>query len=630
MRRFKKTAIVLGAVAAAFILMVLLTDPLIERQLEKAGSNAVGARVEIDGLDLSLPGLYMKWDSLQVANPGNPWQNIISTGRCRLDFMLKPLFQKKVIIEHVEFLNVVSGTRRSTDGTFIRKRLPPPKPARQNIIQNTIQQLDREIKKAPVWQAGMMARHVNVDSLLTLLDIRSPDKVDSLQAVWQDHYHAWDERLGSADIGADLREISSLVESVRVDKIQTIADARDAVITLHAAKIRSDSLLHWLRYTGDMLNTDLKQAAADVQIADDWVAADIQRAVEKARLPDMSASSVGQYLLGKRLMGSVKTVLTVVGRMRALSQKSKSGQPAESGPSDRTGRTDKDDKSQLPSFWLQHLALSGAPSKNFTLDGEINNIVTNQRLAGKTTTLHIGASRGDGAWFRAEGEIDHLERAREEFSVSFSNIPMASVVFGDSAAIRVHMAKGTAGGKGMLRLSEERVESDVQLMVRHPQISLISTGKIEGSMAGMLQRMLAEVPEFRIRLNISGASDGVRVRLTTNLDEQLSQRLKQMVSGEAEQARKRLIAEVDRQAGPSLRQFKKWMETRSSGLESTLAGHDRETEGLLAAAGAREDAIKARFGIAPDETPERLMDLFKSGMEELLKGKKEEKEKPKQ
>ena len=100
------------AVAAALI----FTDEWLEKQMERYGSRMVGARVEFDGIDLSILQLHLSWQALQIADPENTWKNVMETGFCEFQLAFKPLLRKKILIETMQVADFQYDTDRETDG----------------------------------------------------------------------------------------------------------------------------------------------------------------------------------------------------------------------------------------------------------------------------------------------------------------------------------------------------------------------------------------------------------------------------------------------------------------------------------------------------------------------------------
>ena len=75
-----KGIIVLAVIIIIFVVLsLLLTDRWLEGQLEDFGSSIVGAKVEIDNLDVSITSLKVGWNRLQVTHPQHTMKNMIET-----------------------------------------------------------------------------------------------------------------------------------------------------------------------------------------------------------------------------------------------------------------------------------------------------------------------------------------------------------------------------------------------------------------------------------------------------------------------------------------------------------------------------------------------------------------------
>ena len=79
--RWKGLIFLAAVIAFGVILSLFFLDRWVESGLENAGSSIVGAKVEIDGLDLDVAGLSIEWQRLQVTDPNSTMQNVIETGR---------------------------------------------------------------------------------------------------------------------------------------------------------------------------------------------------------------------------------------------------------------------------------------------------------------------------------------------------------------------------------------------------------------------------------------------------------------------------------------------------------------------------------------------------------------------
>jgi len=238
--RVKGIIFLLVLAGIIFLLSLLLTDVWLEHRLEAVGTGIVGAKVEIDNFDASITSLHFRWDSLQVTNPQDTWQNILTTGYCEFNIKFLPLLRGKKIIENVQASNLRSGTKRTTDG-FVPKK---EKPAKPGFVAKTIQRLQDQVSEAPAWNLDQYKSKINVDSLLKFLQIDSPEKIDSLQNQLGQMYTQWQDTLTQFDPVDDIRQMESKLKSIQPQQIKTINELQSALTASIKPKSRSIPLEH--------------------------------------------------------------------------------------------------------------------------------------------------------------------------------------------------------------------------------------------------------------------------------------------------------------------------------------------------------------------------------------------------
>lgn len=113
-----------GVIAFAVVTVLLaavwwlLVDGLIECAIERAGTQAVGAKVELAAADLTLIPLGLTLSGLQVTDPDAPMTNAVEVSR--ISFLMDGLnlLRRKVIVNEMTVDGVRFGTLRKTSGAI--------------------------------------------------------------------------------------------------------------------------------------------------------------------------------------------------------------------------------------------------------------------------------------------------------------------------------------------------------------------------------------------------------------------------------------------------------------------------------------------------------------------------------
>ena len=141
----------------------LVAGAVVKRVIERTGTAAVGAEVELEKAALSLFPLGLTLTRLQVTNPDQPMTNAVEVGRIGFTMDGPNLLRRKVIIEEMTLEGVRFGTPRTESGAVVRPR-PEPAVASQSTGE-------------PVAMPSLKVPDVN--EILKQEDLRSLDRSTS-------------------------------------------------------------------------------------------------------------------------------------------------------------------------------------------------------------------------------------------------------------------------------------------------------------------------------------------------------------------------------------------------------------------------------------------------------------------
>jgi uncharacterized protein (TIGR03545 family) len=212
----------------------LFADGWIESALEAAGESALGAKVEIDHLHLSLSPIAIEFARLQVANPKDPWTNIVETGKVRFALNFGQLLRNKYIVETMEVNDLVFGTKRSTNGSLPK---PPPKvEASPSVIAQASAVVTHESAKAPIFDLEKLRKGLNIDSLVHVQNLRTVQHIDSLKTLVQEAGRQWDSTLTDIDRSKRrLGEIQTSIRSINLNELKTLESITSAINNVNNA-----------------------------------------------------------------------------------------------------------------------------------------------------------------------------------------------------------------------------------------------------------------------------------------------------------------------------------------------------------------------------------------------------------
>ena len=566
--RIKGLIFLVVVIAIVVVLGLLFTDRWLETRLERLGTGIVGAKVEIDHLDVSLLGLHMRWDSLQVTDPKQTMKNMLTTGETGFDLQMMPLLSKKVIIDDIMATNVTSGTDRTTDGKIEKK--PKKKEKKPNVITKTIDRLQDEVKAAPAWNIADFSQKVNADSILKIMNITSPDKIDSLRSVLSNTYQTWDSTFQAVNWQGDLQYLESRVTSIDPASIQTVDGLQTALRTLDTVNQKVDSLETVVIQAKREFQSDLDSTRYLVGQVDDWIAADYQNALAKAKLPDLGAENIAQFIFGGKVVSQATQVLNLVNTAREYSAKFKSDKPKKENPPRLKGQTIYFTAQQkLPSFWIKKVSLSGHTTRGLKISGELLNVVSQQKVIGVPTTFAVGGERGDGASLDINGELNYLgESPSEQISFKMAGMPMNQVRLSESALFPRSIEKGRGMLDWRLKIGGDQLIGNLDLEADRLDFEFaeVSGDKMDET----IRRIFTSLNRIDLQASLQSTDEKTEFGLNSNIDDVFANELKNIVGEEIAAARERIENEVDSRVSEKKAEFDAYVAEKTESLEQKM------------------------------------------------------------
>jgi len=440
----KKGLILLAVIVVIFLgLNIFVTDGWVERRIESLGSSIVGARVELEGLKLSLLKMRVQWRGLEVTDPKNTWYNLFETGRCNFHIASEPLLSRKFIVEDVEVRDLRFNAKRKTDG-----RLPERRKAEQGeppkIIQKMKENLQSEIDKVPVFQIGDLSFSIDPEALWERVQPESPEKMRSLTESYREKFSEWAQTVERIKSREDLESLEAQVKSINVEKLNTPEGLQRSLITVNDVSSRLTAYTSDYRETRSSFEDDFADFERAKRNVDTWIEKDYNRALELIQIPDISRRNIAILLFGESVVQRVERVSDFIGKVRFYSEKAKKLLPRkEKTPRFKGQDILFEDFHPLPNFWIKNVDLSGVTQSGIHLKGSIENIVSRQDIIDSATTLEIFGEREGKSALRLAGVIDHrTEEPSELLKLEIEDIPLAGTHVTDFPLLPSTLSRG--------------------------------------------------------------------------------------------------------------------------------------------------------------------------------------------
>lgn len=206
--RWQGLGVFVGVVALPCIFWFLFIDGIVKGVIQKYGSEAVGAKVELRSADLSLFPAGLELKGLKIANPDEPMKNAVEIARTNLNFDTLNFFRRKVIVEQMTLDGIRLNTPRKTSGA-----LPGATPKKRATKKGTLRPGK---KKGLCGGKGLPALKMpNVTEVLSKEKLPSLELVTSLKEQIEQEKQKWQQRLASLPDEKTFQSYKGEIQKIR-------------------------------------------------------------------------------------------------------------------------------------------------------------------------------------------------------------------------------------------------------------------------------------------------------------------------------------------------------------------------------------------------------------------------------
>lgn len=545
-----KGLIFVAAITALFFLASWISiDSYVESEIEYQASLVNGALVEIDGFELSLVDLKIRWDRLQIANPENTWENSFETGEAELDFLFWPTLWERVIIEDIIFKDFKLDSERETDGYFEIPVNEDGEEAEPGFIASVISDVTSEVSANAETEFLNIKADVNVDSLLAMLNLQAPEKIDSLKNGLEQKYDKWDSTLTNTDINQEIAGIQNTINAIDVKNLKEVDKVLAAIQNVQKLTKQVDSLKTKAQTIRNDFQEDFGDARFSVGRIDNWIQNDYSGALKLAKLPTIDAQNIAQSLFGQELFSEYAGYLEYASIAREYAGKLSGGEDEEKIERYEGKDYKFSDKYEWPSLWIQNIDLSGETKTAIQLAGKITNISSDQSKTKEPIKFNLGGQDDSNRRMTLTGEFNYLgEEPKESIRFEYAGFNLAGTKLSPSELLPYELVEGTGEITAEVNIIDRRIDSEIQY-----QNNGLKFDFGQNPSQGRVQQLIRDAVSRADQINVTALVDNVdgplKIRIRSNIDNLFVDALKNTVSREVDQARSRIESEVQQRIG---------------------------------------------------------------------------------
>jgi len=545
--RKKFLKVVLAPLVILTIIVYIFIDSWITSGIEYAGEQAIGAKVDIEGLHLHLFPLGIEWDKMEVANPNNTWTNLFETGK--ITFLMDPgqLLRGKYIINIIEVKDFVLGTKRKTDGA-----LPGLKTSSNNnftfsnLAENAFK---NTVTTTPLFDLAKLKNGFDADSLIRILDLKSfnqidtlKNKIDRLSGQWKDLQTDMETQKNK------VLDIEKQIKAIDPSKLNNLQNLTSAITTVNNAKLTLDEINKFISDKTLSLENNIVSVTGSAGMIKNYVSQDFDRLKNMARLPSINTSGMAQLLVGNEMLKRSKNYLYWVDAARANIKKY-SPDPDYTYPPRFSGQDIRyPEEHSYPKFWVKKIVLSGGTDKSASdyirAKGNAENITSNQQLTGSPMTIALEGTANEQRTLKLGAKIDRRkEISKDEFNVGLYGVPVSDFSLGSSNFLPTKITHADMDTRTNLVLNGNKIDVSIQFDLK--SIDLKFQAEPKNIVERLFRQVLQNVKDFNIGLHLWNTNGPFNIAINTNLDEILAQKVSDVVGQEIGRIRSDLKNKFD-------------------------------------------------------------------------------------
>jgi len=604
------------------VVLYVFLDSWVESGLELAGEAAVGARVEIDHLHLTLSPLGMEFARLQVANARDPWKNLFETGKTRFALDLGQLLRGKYVIETMEISDLILGTKRTTDGSLPKKPEPPPReqaaPATEPSLSQEASTLVKEKKKsAPVFDLQKLRKQFNVDSLLNVQNLRSVQHIDSLKTEVQQASREWQAALADVEKSKQrINEVAASLKTINVSQLKSVQSIAAALKTVSDAQkgIAEVSATYNSRKTS--VTQTVNGLASSIREIDPLVREDYRNLLDLARLPDVSMKGLAEMLLGQDALNKANDVLHWVDLAHSKIQNSSSTPPEANPPRLKGQNIAFPVEHAAPKFWIKKIHISGGTDKAqepdyFYATGEILNVSSNQRVTGLPITADLSATEGRGTRATFKATIDRrTDPPVDTYDASLTGVPVAAMQIGRPDFVPATISNASLAVSASATVPGNRFDADARVGFTGLKVSFSKPPRT--TVERIVRDVLSGIQGFTMRLRLWKKDGPLDVALETDLDNLLAERTRKVIGDEVNRLRAELKQKLDRKVAEKRQELERLFNQKKGEVDAKIKEYEKVVQDVQNKRKELEDKINAEKKKQEESLKKKGVDALKN------------------
>ncbi|MDH4162776.1 MAG: TIGR03545 family protein [Nitrospirota bacterium] len=554
------------------IFWLFFVDGFVRNMVERAGSAAAGAEVNVSSARLTISPLGIALSGIQVTDPKVPSTNSLEIGRVAFSLDGLNLLRRKIIIQEMSADGLLFGTARKKPGFVIL----PDTPAVQE-------------KKTSSFALPSFAIP-DVKQILQTEVFESVKLIDDANADVQKTAASWQKRMSELPSKSSLDSYRTRLDKLKISSRSSLKDLTSASLDAKKIKEDLDRDLERLKSSKTALSADLASLKELVAKAERAPLEDIRRIRDKYSISPSGLQNMSQALFGSKVVSWFDSGLVWYNRITPLIAGSGEGKGTVKVSKPLRGKgvdVRFREHAPLPDFLIRNVNTSMKPEAG-SFAGTIRNITPDQDIIGIPLTFKFdGSGMKDLRTITLSGGFDHILSAsyKDTIQVEVLGYRAGDMVLSGNKELPITLQDGLMDLEFKGLRTSKGLSATLSATFRSVRINTGNQGN-SGMILSSLRSALSRVTAFKLSADISGEPGNYDVKVSSDLDRVFKDAVGRMVQEQSVKLEKDLKAAVQAKT-----------EGKVKDLKASLGG--------LNTAGANIDAVQNELNTLLQEAKQK-------------------------
>ena len=509
---FAVVAAILGCVWFLFV------DGWVAYLIEEAGTEAVGAKVQVDAADLSLFPAGLTLTRLQVTDPKEPMTNAVEIAQVAMGLDGLNLLRRKVIVEEM----LLEGVRLSTPRTS----------------SGATRDVSPQEKESGMFSIDLPSLEVpDVKKILEQEDLETVRLIETLKADIKGEKETWEARLKDLPGKSQLAQYKERVKNLKkakkggvegilggVGEVQSLQqDIEREIESLKGAKKEFEEKVALLRTRFEQIKTAPQR--------------DIQHLKAKYNLSPQGLANMSQTLLGGEIGSWVRQGAEWYERAKPFLEGAQAMQGKDGGPDVQKPLRGKGvdvhfkEAHPLPDFLIRHTKVSVNLALG-DLAGMVHNITTDQPTLGQPTTFTFSGDQLKGVKsVSLEGVLNHVvpAQSQDQLTVQAKGYELTNLVLSKDEKWPVALTNGLGDMTINAQLQGQALTAHGGAQLRGLQLSAGQESDTN-PLTKALSSAVTDISQVVLQADVKGTLEHQDVTVSSDLDRILQNAAGKMVN----------------------------------------------------------------------------------------------------